>query len=377
MKVLQITPEAPDFKSGGTIGVLQSLLMLKQSGCCVDYIGPEIPNKSIASKYSKLTFLKKSSGFFELLFTFLSGQTNKRYMAWKRLIYDFSDYDLVYLDFTKQDYVIKRVFKTGIPVVVRVHNIEYDYSKNDYRTSKTLKTFFVYLSSKKKERFVLKKSNEIIALTDVDKQRILNLYGLDKNINVIPVCLDANNKMIYSTQNECTNILINGSLWYGPNLDGINWFLKSVYPFIKCNNKLIIAGSNPPPELIDSCEKLGVEIVPNPKTMDSYLEWADIVVAPIFSGAGMKVKIAEALSYGKIVITTKHGSIGYHLTDGLNSFVRDDASGFLECIHKYSMLPINKKNELSLNARNLFDETYSIACGSKLLEKIINKYADE
>ena len=53
-------------------------------------------------------------------------------------------------------------------------------------------------------------------------------------------------------------------------------------------------------------------LVDSPEDMAPYFRGASLYLAPIFSGAGMKVKVAEALSYGLQVVGTRHAFIGYN-----------------------------------------------------------------
>lgn len=57
--------------------------------------------------------------------------------------------------------------------------------------------------------------------------------------------------------------------------------------------------------------------------MDPYFNNAELYIAPIFDGAGMKVKVAEALSYALPVVGTSHAFEGYAIQNGSNSYIVD------------------------------------------------------
>ena len=73
---------------------------------------------------------------------------------------------------------------------------------------------------------------------------------------------------------------------------------------------MVVAGKRPTAELkrmIANAERC--TLVDSPEDMAPYFRGASLYLAPIFSGAGMKVKVAEALSYGLQVVGT---FIGYN-----------------------------------------------------------------
>ena len=162
-----------------------------------------------------------------------------------------------------------------------------------------------------------------------------------------------------------------GSLWYQVNIAGIEWFIKNVLPLLKSKINLRIAGSNPSKDFVKLCEENNIELVISPESMKEHVEWSDLVVVPIFSGAGMKVKIAEALSYGKPVVTTDYGAIGYELVSGVNSFICNDAKSFAENIDRYVDLSLQEKIHLSRAAKQLFCEKYEISATRTSLVKIM------
>lgn len=374
-RVLQITPEAPGYKSGGAICVLQSLDMLLLSNCCVDYVGPEITDQEIASKYNNLYFLEKSTRFWDLFKTIVNGQTNKRFIAWKRLDIDFSKYDCFFLDSSKQDYVVKKLKNYHIPLLVRTQNVEFDYAKQDYKTAKSIKKLVYLFSIKSKEKYVLKNSSHILSLTEVDKQRFESLYKILNRISILPICVRKRQIPVEVDYDDQVKLLITGSLWYGSNLNGINWFLDNVLPKIDCNYKLIIAGSNPPNIFVEKCLDLGIELHPSPNDISVFFNSADVFLAPVFTGAGMKVKIAEALSYGKYVITTSFGAIGYCFKDEKGGRICDSADAFANCINEYSRLSKEEKKVLSNNSLELFEKYYSIESGSVILDNLLKEVA--
>lgn len=96
------------------------------------------------------------------------------------------------------------------------------------------------------------------------------------------------------------------------NLLGIRWFINLVYPLIKTENsetKLFIGGGIctllKDEELPDGVELKGKYEDPS----DFYL-LGNIVINPVYSGSGLKIKTIEALAHGKWTVTHPHSAEG-------------------------------------------------------------------
>lgn len=361
MRVLQVSPQSPSNKSGGEIGVLQTLDSLCKNEYCIDYVGPEIRDKVIKEKYNYCIELEQDSKKIRRLFYLLHGITNSRYKAWKNLLIDLSKYDVIVMDFTKLDYVLSRI--KDKPLVVKVHNVEYDYSNNDYEKNKSLLKWIIAKLSYKQEKVILRRANSILVLTENDKERIGELYGseLESKILLNPVSLSIK-KIEKKKKENPLKLLITGSLWYGENVNGVLWFLQNVFSKLNVNVELIVAGAKPNENLKTEVKKYkNVRLIDTPITMEPYFRECDLFIAPIFCGAGMKVKVAEALSYGKPVLGTDHALLGYEISEKVNSFRANTQLEFIEQIEEIAKMNADKWKQIVDNAEALFYEKYSIS----------------
>lgn len=373
MKVLHITPEAPGNYSGGKIVVRQTLFSLLENNWEVDYIGPEIEEKGLKEQYSNVYILDPSKNLLLRLYDTLHMNTNKRYRSWLELKLDFSQYDVIVMDFTKLDYVLKRV--PGDKVIVRVHNVEQDYSAKNYEYKKTFVNYLDKKFSGIRERRIVNSVGSLIVLTNKDKERLHYLYGVpyDK-MTIVPVCI--NKKLFKPVERKRDEIqmLLTGSLWFGPNYEGIKWFLDHVYTKLSFPKKLIIAGSCPNEELIEKVNRLeGVTLIDSPNSMESYFQEADIAITPVFDGAGMKVKVAEALSFGVPVMGTEHAFEGYDIINGVNSYCGNDAAEFIEYLTKFSELTSEQRYVMQKECYRLFEEKYSQKRSSDVFKEVVKK----
>ena len=253
--------------------------------------------------------------------------------------------------------------------IVRAHNVEYDYYKNLYHISSTLRNFIRSIYAKKNEAYILKNADKILCITPEDKRRFIELYGVDDNkLEIVPVCLDANREEISSQQCRVDNttlqdkqyLLVTGSLWYGPNAEGILWFIENVWQHIPADVKkgvfLVCAGAKPNDKIKQTISKYhDVQLIDTPPEVDPYFRHALAYVAPILSGAGMKVKIAEALSYGLTVFGTPHALLGYDMKHGLIRV--ESAAQYIDVLI------------------NFFEDKMALDCADVIIDEYKEKYA--
>jgi len=100
-----------------------------------------------------------------------------------------------------------------------------------------------------------------------------------------------------------------------PNVEGILWFTDNVFPLILKKLPhciLTIAGSNPPPQIIN-LESKNIKILGFISDEQLKLNYKSkrVAIAPLLSGAGMKGKVAEALKNGLPIVTTSFGAQGF------------------------------------------------------------------
>lgn len=375
MNILHITPIAPGNKGGGEIAVQQMLLSAVQNGNTIDYVGPEIEDKNLRQKYRQLYELEVIHNPLIRVWDILHRKTNQRYRAWKNAGIDYAAYDVILLEFARMPYVLEQV--PAEKLIVRAHNVEKDYVKHCWQHERNLHNYLDCRFVPHGERMLLEQAAEVLAITKQDAERLVELYGIDrKKIKIVSVCMDVGQEAAHLTArpDQLFTMILNGSLWFGPNYTGIKWFLDEVYPKLQFEHRLIIAGRRPNQELIDrAVADATIELIDSPPEMAPYLQQADLALAPVFDGSGMKVKVAEALAYGLPVVGTTHALIGYQITDGENSYRADTAEEFEHCISTYQALKAEQQTEMHAAARALYEECYSMEAGAKLLQAALEE----
>jgi polysaccharide biosynthesis protein PslH len=108
-------------------------------------------------------------------------------------------------------------------------------------------------------------------------------------------------------------ILFVGAFHHPPNRDAAIWLAREILPAILARvpgARLQIVGSGPPPEVL-ALAGPRVEVVADAPSVLPYTEEAAVVMAPVRTGGGMRMKVLQALAAGKAVVTTPRGTEGY------------------------------------------------------------------
>ena len=285
-----------------------------------------------------------------------------------------NNYEMIFLDsslFGKLVKKIKRVYPQK-KVVTFFHNLEVVFLKQYLITTKDYSRFFWPFLGYINERYSCKYSDIIIALNNRDATYIKKKYGRMPEAQ-IPISIKDNllGNSEYFVQgkednNKETILLFVGSLFYA-NLYGIRWFVNEVMPEIKC--KLIIVGKDMSKvEAQLKGKNTNIEVISNAPSLIEFYKKADIIVLPIFTGSGMKVKTAEALMFGKTIVGTTEAFLGYEISEKVG-VICNNKQEFVKAICDIS------DNVKSCNynkfSRNLFLQKYSFDATIELFEKIL------
>jgi glycosyltransferase involved in cell wall biosynthesis len=130
-------------------------------------------------------------------------------------------------------------------------------------------------------------------------------------------------------------VLFTGTFAHLPNRDAARWLALEIMPAVRAHlpgATLRIVGSSPPPELLDLAGP-GIEVIADAPAMEPHLEAAAVVVAPVRSGGGMRMKVLEAMARGKAVVTTPLGAEGFSSLDPEPPLaIADDSDGIATAI---------------------------------------------
>jgi glycosyltransferase involved in cell wall biosynthesis len=259
--------------------------------------------------------------------------------------------------------VIRQYSKAKI--VLRAHNIEFllwkDIAKQENNIAK--KAYYRIQSQRLKEYEIssINKVDGITALTEHDVSSIKR-WGQNNTIKLIPFGIPIKpDTSPYIADKK--NILYIGALDWIPNQKAILWFVKQVWPSVIKKHPtctLHIAGRNAPPAIARNLKKAeGVHFHGEIDNTEIFFSLGSIMVVPLFSGSGMRVKIVEAMQKGKIILATSKAIEGIPAIPGIHYISANKKNEFRDALRLIFSDCFDLKT-LSFNAQSLINEKFNI-----------------
>jgi glycosyltransferase involved in cell wall biosynthesis len=128
-----------------------------------------------------------------------------------------------------------------------------------------------------------------------------------------------------------------GALDWNPNIEGLKWFINQVWPHLHIRYpalKLNIAGRNPDIKLTGFFNTPGIQYFGEVEDVVTFMEKGKIMIIPLFSGSGMRVKIIEGLARKKCIITTSKGMEGIPAENEKHLLKADSVQNYIDQIKK-------------------------------------------
>lgn len=168
-------------------------------------------------------------------------------------------------------------------------------------------------------------------------------------------------------------LLFVGNLGFGPNAHGLSIFLDQVWPLVAQSRpdvRMTVVGLDPSPSQRAELDRLGIELHANVPSVEPFYANADAVVAPIFFGGGTRIKILEAMAYGRPVVSTSIGAEGLDLRDGHDALIADDMPAFAAALIRLADDPALCER-IAANARRLQLQRYGQAAMDRAVRTMI------
>ncbi len=365
MKILQLChkPSLPPI-DGGCIAmhnVTQGLLNNEQF---VKVLAVETPKHPVKTKAFPMDYLQQTrfeSVYIDTtprlvegirtLFTRTSYQIQRFYsksMALKlESVLQQDDYDVVHLEsiyMTPYIEVIRKCSKAKI--VLRMHNIEHQiWERLTDNESNPVKKLIYKINRnqlKRVEDHILQKVDGYMTISEPDYQFFSksapNVLG-----GVIPFGLDMDKYEVEDDYipSDVPSLFHLGSMNWSPNIEGVEWFLDEVWPLIHQAHpelQFAVAGHGMPEHLYKRQDPQ-VNIVGTVPNANEFMLDHDIMIVPLLSGSGIRVKIVEAMALGRVVLTTSVGAEGLDVENGKHLFIADTPEEFLSVIDKCTTTP--------------------------------------
>jgi len=258
-------------------------------------------------------------------------------------------------------------------VVLRAHNIEHViWQRLAEGERKSLKKRYLKLLSerlKTYEESMLPAFDAIAAITPGDAAYFRKLGGL-KPVAHIPFGIQL--KPLHAVPVNPESVFFIGAMDWMPNQETVRWILDNLWNKLNALHPHLtfyIAGRQMPRWLLE-LNLPQVVVLDQVPDAEVFMEDKAILLAPFFSGGGMRVKFIEAMSRKKTVITTSIGAEGIDGRDGEHFLLAETIPGMISTISRCLADP-GFTAYIGANARSLVADKYD---SRRIAEKLEGLY---
>jgi glycosyltransferase involved in cell wall biosynthesis len=198
-------------------------------------------------------------------------------------------------------WLIEELKPSDRQIFVRTHNVEHDYYTGLAKVEKSLpkRQYFKWEASKlQKYEEILGQADGLFTISPNDQNYFNSKYG---NASLMPAFHSGNE--LTCKEGNGDYALYHGNMAVGENIEAATYLIENV--FAESSHYLIIAGSNPPIELINLANQhANVEIRGNISVehLNQLIEDAQVNVLPTFQPTGIKLKLLSALYKGRFCL---------------------------------------------------------------------------
>ena len=263
---------------------------------------------------------------------------------------------------------------TKAKIAYRSHNIEHEIWERTLIQSRGIKKLYLQILSSRLRTFELKALNQYDLLIPITRRDELQLKVLGNNKPSLAIPAGFSDEPNGADEQSFEmNLFFIGALDWSPNQEGLLWFLENCWSVIlkkKPETILKIAGRNAPDWLIEKIRVQNIEFLGEIEDARSFIHKNGIMIAPLLSGSGMRVKIIEGMFYKKAIVTSPIGCEGIKVKNKQQLFI----AGSPEIFTDYILTLLNNRElvvETGLKAFNFVKEEFD---NQKLNRKLVAFY---
>jgi glycosyltransferase involved in cell wall biosynthesis len=239
-------------------------------------------------------------------------------------------FDVIHCDHVQ---IAPLVLESGIrPAVIDAHNIESSLLRRVAQTTpvSAMRVALEWQAWKTRhaERRLYRRFDHAISCSAIDRDRLRALAPAIP-VTVVPNGVDTSYFVPMDEREQPATLAFVGSMDWAPNIDAIRYFIRDILPRVRArwpSVRLVVIGRNAPPDLAGP--EAGIEVTGTVPDVRPLIAQAAVVVVPLRSGGGTRLKILEAWAMRKAVVSTRIGAEGLHVDAGRNILIADSPDAF-------------------------------------------------
>lgn len=382
LKILHLAPRFPfPMDNGGKIVIGNTFKFFSKLGAEVTffcYSDEEISekHKKLASEFGEIIFFNHSTAntakrimksVFMKRSLFVDKHFNFEALEFLRRLCRENEFDVVHAEHSSMAplaYILKQEF--GLKSGLRLHNVEYLIWKRYADKLSIIDPRRIYVN---RQAILLKRDEEeyyplmdyCFTITEDERKKAQALAPTAKVINV-GVGVNFEDWTLDPTIKRESGKMVLATIYkWRHNTDGVKWFLDNCMDGIRAeipNAEINLLGKEPPEWLKTNYSSKGANVIGYVDSVKPYYNSASVYIAPLFVGAGVRIKILEAMAMALPVVATKVAAEGIQAGEQEGLFVSDNPKDFIDYAAFLLKNP-DKASKLGANARHFIAENFS------------------
>ena len=270
------------------------------------------------------------------------------------------------------------------PAVIFTHNVESEIWRRHAETKTGTIARLLYRAQHRRmlrfEGKTLARFDGVLAVSDADRHTFDTLYpgAVRRPAHVVPTGVDTEFFAPAPSDPASRELVFTGSMDWLPNEDAMQYFCREILPLIRAEGPrvtLSIVGRAPTPSVKRLADEHGVRVTGRVDDVRPYMKDAAVYIVPLRIGGGTRLKIFEALSMGKAVVSTTIGAEGLPVTDGEHLMLADEPRTFARAVLDL-LRDSERRARTESAARALVVERYDWSAVAGSLEEALTRIAD-
>lgn len=253
-----------------------------------------------------------------------------------------------------------------VPWVLDEHNVEFELSRTLSADTSGLNALYRWHAAResrlrrREELAICGRATAVTTVSAHDRSVLLDEQP-GMTVDVAPNGVDLEYFQPRPSVVQDDTLAFVGKMDYRPNVEAVCWFVREILPSLRTvrpSLRMKIIGSQPTAEVRRLGQQPGVDVIGAVADTRPHIADARVVVIPIRSGSGTRLKVLEGMAMGRPVVSTSLGCRGLDVEAGRDLLVADDARAFSGAVLQV-LESAELAAELGARARKAIERRYS------------------
>ena len=232
--------------------------------------------------------------------------------------------------------------QVACPTILFTHNVEAEiWRRHAEMATNPIARQLLTMQWRRMLRFegdALRRFDLVLTVSESDSATFARLYpgALHEPAHVVQTGVDTEYfRPVRNGTRIIPHLVFTGSMDWLPNEDGMLYFVNDILPLIRAripDVTLSIIGRAPTPAVQRLAQRSGIEVTGRVDDVRPHIAAGTVYIVPLRIAGGTRLKIFEAMSMGKAVVSTGIGAEGLPVTHGRNVVIADGPPAFADAV---------------------------------------------